>query len=102
MTGNKGKGDPQVRASGRNKPDREWYPDNFDWYLKWVASLLVMGSLMMRAAGVEYRMYDLYLGWFGIILWTWVSVIWRDRALILLNGVSFFMLCVAILKEWTA
>ena len=102
MTGNSGRGDPQVRAAGRNKPDREWYPDNFDWYLKWVASLLVMGSLMMRAAGVEYRMYDLYLGWFGIILWTWVSVIWRDRALILLNGVSFFMLCVAILKEWTA
>ena len=100
-TGNAGKGDPQVRALGRNKPDREWYPDNFDWYLKWVASFLVMGSLMMRAAGVEYRMYDLYLGWFGIILWTWVSVIWRDRALIMLNGVSFVMLCVAILKEWS-
>ena len=100
MTGNGGRGDPQVRAQGRNKPDREWYPENFDWYLKWVASMLVMGSLMMRAAGVEYRMYDLYLGWCGIVLWTWVSVIWRDRALILLNGVSFFMLCVAILKEW--
>ena len=97
---NKGKGDPQVRAQGRNKPDRDWWPENFDWYLKWVASLLVMGSLMMRAAGVEYRMYDLYLGWMGIVLWTWVSVIWRDRALILLNGVSFFMLTVAILKEW--
>ena len=97
---NKGRGDPQVRAQGRNKPDREWYPENFDWYLKWVASLLVMGSLMMRAAGVEYRMYDLYLGWLGIILWTWVSIIWRDRALIMLNGVSFFMLTVAILKEW--
>ena len=100
MTGNAGRGDPQVRAQGRNKPDREWYPDNFDWYLKWVACILVMGSLMMRAAGVEYRMYDLYLGWWGIILWTWVSVIWRDRALIMLNGVSFFMLTVAILKEW--
>ena len=97
---NNGRGDPQVRAQGRNKPDREWYPENFDWYLKWVASLLVMGSLMMRAAGVEYRMYDLYFGWFGIVLWTWVSIIWRDRALIMLNGVSFFMLCVAILKEW--
>ena len=102
MTGSTGKGDPQVRAQGRNKPDRDWWPENFDWYLKWVASLLVMGSLMMRAAGVEYRMYDLYLGWFGIILWTWVSVIWRYSALILLNGVSFFMLTVAILKEWIA
>jgi len=47
-------------------------------------------------------MFDLYLGWVGIILWTWVSVIWRDRALIMLNGVSFFMLSVAIIKEWAA
>lgn len=98
---NQGKGDPQVRAQGRQKPDRNWYPDNFDWYLKWVASVLVMSSLMMRTAGVEYRMYDLYFGWCGIVLWTWVSVIWRDRALIMLNGASFFMLSVAILKEWS-
>ena len=49
---------------------------------------------------VEYRMYDLYLGWIGIVLWIWVSVIWRDRALIMLNTVSWFMLTVAIMKEW--
>lgn len=98
---NEGKGDPQVRAQGRQKPDRNWYPNNFDWYLKWVASVLVMVSLTMRTAGVEYRMFDLYFGWCGIVLWTWVSVIWRDRALIMLNGVSFFMLSVAILKEWS-
>lgn len=99
MTGNKGKGDPRVRAAGRNKPDRNWYPDNFDWYLKWVASVIILCSLAMRAAGPEYRMYDLYFGWVGILLWTWVSVIWRDRALIMLNGISFFMLTVAIMKE---
>jgi hypothetical protein len=98
----KGKGDPAVRAQGRFKPDREWYPENFDWYLKWVASIIVLCSLAMRAAGIEYRMYDLYFGWVGILLWTWVSVIWRDRALIMLNGISFFMLTVAIMKEWTA
>lgn len=95
-----GVGDPEVRASGRSKPDREWYPDNFDWYLKWVASAIVLCSLAMRAAGPEYRMLDIYFGWFGIGLWIWVSIIWRDRALIMLNVVSWFMLTVAILKEW--
>jgi hypothetical protein len=94
------KGDPQVRAAGRTKPDRNWYPDNFDWYLKWVASILILTSLAMRSAGVDYRMYDLTFGLAGIILWTWVSVIWRDRALIMLNAVSGFMLTVTILKEW--
>lgn len=96
----KGKGDPMVRADGRTKPDREWYPEDFDWYLKWVASAIVLCSLAMRAAGPEYRMLDIYFGWVGIALWIWVSVIWRDRALIMLNVVSWFMLTVAILKEW--
>ena len=96
---NEGKKDPAVRALGRNKPDRNWYPNNFDWYLKWVASVIVLCSLALRSAGLEYRIYDLLLGTVGIALWTWVSVIWRDRALIMLNGISFFMLTVALLKE---
>ena len=98
--GNGGVGNPMIRALGASKPDRNWWPEDFQWYLKWIASLFVMASLMMRAAGVEYRMYDLYLCWLGIVLWIWVSVIWRDRALIMLNTVSFFMLTVAIMKEW--
>jgi len=97
--GNEGRGDPAVRAQGRNKPDRNWYPANFDWYLKWVASIIVLCSLALRSAGPEYRIYDLLFGTVGIALWTWVSVIWRDRALIMLNGISFFMLSVAVLKE---
>lgn len=99
MTPPKGKGDPMVRAEGRTKPDRNWYPDNFDWYLKWVASILVLTSLAMRAAGIEYRMYDLMFGFVGIILWLWVSIIWRDRALIMLNAISGFMLATTILRE---
>jgi len=96
---NEGRGDPAVRAQGRNKPDRNWYPANFDWYLKWLASIIVLCSLALRSAGPEYRIYDLLFGTVGIALWTWVSVIWRDRALIMLNGISFFMLTVAVLKE---
>ena len=72
----------------------------FDWYIKWVASTLILCSLALRAAGPEYRMLDIYFGWVGIGLWIWVSIIWQDRALIMLNVVSWFMLTVAILKEW--
>ena len=96
----KGKGDPLVRADGRTKPDREWYPEDFDWYLKWVASIIVLCSLAMRAAGPEFRFYDLSFGVVGIALCCWVSVIWKDRALIMLNTVSLFMLGVALLKEF--
>lgn len=71
----KAKGDPMVRAQGRTKPDRNWYPENFDWYVKWIASILILISLAMRSAGIDYRMYDLGFGLAGIILWTWVSII---------------------------
>ena len=94
------KGDPMVRAQGRTKPDRDWYPDDFDWYLKWAASILILISLAMRSAGIDYRMYDLGFGFVGIVMWLWVSVIWRDRALIMLNAISGFMLLVTILREW--
>ena len=71
-----------------------------DWYIKWVASILVLISLAMRSAGIDYRMYDLVFGLAGIILWLWVSIIWKDRALIMLNAVSGFMLATTILREW--
>ena len=93
------KGDPMFRAMGRFKPDRNWYPDDFDWYLKWVASILILISLAMRSAGVDYRMYDLGFGLVGIVLWLWVSIIWRDRALIMLNAISGFLLLTTILRE---
>ena len=95
-----GRGDPMVRADGRTKPDRNWYPENFDWYIKWVASILVLISLAMRSAGIDYRMYDLMFGLAGIVGWLWVSIIWKDRALIMLNAVSGFMLATTILREW--
>ena len=88
-----------VRADGRTKPDRNWYPENFDWYLKWFASILVLISLAMRSAGADYRMYDLMFGSVGVLLWTWVSIIWKDRALIMLNTISAFMLISTVLRE---
>jgi len=93
------KGDPMQRALGRFKPDRAWYPENFDWYLKWIASIFILISLAMRSAGIDYRMYDLVFGVIGILLWLWVSIIWRDRALIMLNAVSGFLLITTILRE---
>lgn len=88
-----------VNDNNIQKPDDNWYPDNLDWYVKWVASVTILISLAMRAAGPEYRQLDLIFGTLGVALWLWVSVMWKDRALILLNAVSFFMLLTAMLRE---
>ena len=55
-----------------------------DWYVKWVASSFVLAAMSLRGIP-EYQETDLILSVIGITLWLWVSVIWRDRALILLN-----------------
>lgn len=62
-----------------------------DWYIKWIASVFVLASMSIR--GVEgYVMVDLGLSLVGVFLWTIVSFMWNDRALILLNVVGFLFL----------
>ena len=47
----------------------------------------------MSIRGVDgMEIYDLYLSIVGIFLWLIVSVMWKDRALILLNGVGLMFL----------
>ena len=70
-----------------------------DWYLKWVASVFVLIAMSMRGIE-EYIMWDLYLSLMGISLWLWVSVLWQDRALIMLNSAGLYFLIRNIVENW--
>ncbi len=62
-----------------------------DWYIKWVASAFVLAAMSIR--GIEgLQVYDLVLSVIGIIGWVIVSVIWQDRALIMLNSFGLLFL----------
>ena len=64
---------------------------DISWYVKWIASSFVLAAMSMR--GIEgFQLYDLILSLFGICGWLVVSVLWRDRALIVLNGVGLMFL----------
>ena len=69
-----------------------------DWYIKWIASVFILISIAFRAAD-GYQLWDLGFGTVGVIGWLIVSILWRDRALILLNGVSLMMLVIGILNH---
>jgi fatty-acid desaturase len=69
-----------------------------DWYVKWIASVFILISIAFRAAD-GYLLWDLAFGTLGVIGWLVVSILWRDRALILLNGVSLMMLVIGILNH---
>ena len=70
-----------------------------DWYIKWVASTFVLMGMSMR--GLEgLQLYDLTVSMIGITLWLWVSIIWNDRALIILNGAGLMFLAKNMLTLW--
>lgn len=71
-----------------------------DWYVKWIASAFVLTSMSMR--GVEgLQFYDLSFSLVGIIGWLWVSIMWKDRALVILNGVGLAFLVRNLLEYLT-
>ena len=62
-----------------------------DWYIKWIASALVLSAISVR--GLEgFQHIDLMLSIVGVIGWLIVSLLWKDRALIILNGVGLLFL----------
>lgn len=62
-----------------------------DWYVKWVASAFLLGAMSLR--GVEgMQLIDLFLSLIGIVGWLWVSILWKDRALVMLNAAGLLLL----------
>ena len=62
-----------------------------DWVIKWIASIFILMALSVR--GVEGMVfYDLILSIIGLSGWLIVSLMWKDRALVILNGVGLMLL----------
>ena len=64
---------------------------DLSWYVKWTASVFILASMSIR--GVEgLQLYDLLLSLVGVAGWMWVGFLWKDRALIMLNGAGLLFL----------
>ena len=78
------------------KNSKRWFKSatpkyTLDWYIKWVSSIFILAAMSMR--GVEgLQLYDLILSLIGIIGWLIVSMVWEDRALIMLNSFGLVLL----------
>ena len=83
--------DPKELANSKRIFKSATLKYTFDWYIKWVASAFVLSAMSIR--GIEgYAFTDVVLSMIGISLWLIVSIIWNDRALILLNGLGLGLL----------
>ena len=72
-----------------------------DWYIKWIASVFVLAAMSIRGIP-EYQLYDLYLSIIGIFGWVIVSILWKDRALIMLNSFGLLFLLRTLFTTLTA
>ena len=64
---------------------------DLSWYVKWIASLFILVGMSIR--GVEgLQFYDLLMSLIGVTGWLIVGLLWKDRALILLNGIGLALL----------
>lgn len=69
------------------------------WFIKWISSLIVVTAMSLR--GIEgMQIYDLTLSIVGVAGWLWVGMLWKDRALIILNAVGLVFLFRNLLIEY--
>ena len=62
-----------------------------DWYIKWVASVFILSAMSVR--GIDgWVYYDLIGSIVGVSLWLVVAILWKDRALVMLNGAGLLFL----------
>ena len=72
---------------------------DLSWYVKWISSSFILASMSIR--GVEgLQHYDLTLSLIGVTGWLWVGLLWKDRALILLNGIGVFLFLNTLIKNY--
>jgi hypothetical protein len=75
--------------------------DGITWYVKWIASIITLFGITIRAAGLtEYQYIDIICSWIGAVGWFYVGMKWNDRALMVLNGVIGVILFAGILRHF--
>ena len=72
------------------------------WYVKWFASACILIAVLARSAGVDYHLIDVWFSLVGTAGWFVVGMLWKDRALIILNAVLVFILAQGIIRDLVA
>tara|TARA_R100000458_G_C8239925_1_gene219281 strand:- start:703 stop:954 length:252 start_codon:yes stop_codon:yes gene_type:complete len=67
------------------------------WYIKWFSTILLMLGMTLTSQNIFP--YNLYLHLVGTLGWTYVSIVWNDRALIILNSVALSIFINGIIAE---
>ena len=61
-----------------------------DWYIKWIASVFLIAGVILTSDNI-YPL-NLFFHAAGMFGWFIVSILWNDRALLVINAVSLAIL----------
>ena len=70
--------------------DKQTPIHTFDWYIKWIASVILVGGVILTSNNI-YPL-NLIVHAIGMFGWFIVAIIWNDRALLVINAVSLALL----------
>jgi len=88
---NKLKFDPKELSNSKRIFKSATPKGDISWYIKWLGSILILVAMSMRGAeGMIYT--DLSISIVGVSCWLVVGILWRDRALIMVNAIGLFLL----------
>ena len=78
------------KLSGITKLNKQTPTHTIDWYVKWVASVIIIISVILTSNNI----YPLNLFFYaaGLSGWFIVALLWNDRALLVVNAISLALL----------
>ena len=77
--------------------DKAWLNFDISWWIKWASSIVLLTAMILRG-GQAYPFVDLVLSTIGCAGWLAVGVIWKDRALIILNAAAVVILASGVVR----
>lgn len=69
-----------------------------DWYLKWASSVIILAAMVLRSTG-EFPLADMCLSFIGCAGWIAIGIMWKDKAILVLNVVACFILATGIVSS---
>ena len=67
-----------------------------DWYIKWAASITLLFGMILTTN--EVYPLNIFVHMIGLIGWLVVSLMWNDRALIVINAVGVAIMANGLVK----
>ena len=80
------------------KVDKKTPIHTLDWYIKWIASFLLIIGVILTSNNVFPA--NLIFHAIGMLGWFVVGILWNDRALIVINAVTLALMSNGLITHY--